>query len=85
MVLCKNFWFVPDVAIEPTVLVVPALSCSVPLVIVKALVEPSVNASCIAHEPQMPSNVTGESIVKLEILMVFVPDVAANVITVEPV
>ena len=36
--LCKYFWFVPDVAKEPTVLVVPAASLSVPLVRVSVLV-----------------------------------------------
>ncbi len=72
----KNFWFVPDVANEPTVLVVPDLSCNVPFVIVSALVEPSVRASCIAHEPPIPLNVSGKSNVLPALVIVFVPDVA---------
>ena len=67
----RNFWFVPDVAIEPTVFVVPDLSCNVPLVIVKALVEPSVRASCIAHVPPIPSKVMALLMVTLLVVIVW--------------
>ena len=45
VVACRYFTVVPEVTSAPTVFVVPDLSCSVPLVNVKALVEPSVRAS----------------------------------------
>ena len=52
VVLNKYLAFVPDVANDPTVLVVPAFSFNVPLVIASVLVK--VKASCISHVPPTP-------------------------------
>lgn len=73
VVACKNLTFVPVVTKEPTVLVVPDLSCKVPLVIVNALVEPSVKASWQANVPPTPLKVIGQSIVSPAVVIVRLP------------
>lgn len=69
----------PVVTNDPTVLVVPDLSFTVPLVRVNARVEPSVSASCITNVPPIPSNVTGKSSV-LPLVVIVCKVVVANVV-----
>ncbi len=74
----RNFWVVPDVRNDPTVLVVPFLNCKVPAVKVKARVEPWVSASWKATVAPGAFTSMGQSIVLPLVVMVCVPDVALN-------
>ena len=77
VVLCRYFSVVPVVTNEPTVLVVPAASWSVPLVIVNAPV--TVKASEQAQVPPTPLKVTAAGNDTPFDVIVFVPDVAEKV------
>lgn len=78
-VLCKNRCVVPTPVVkEPTVFVVPFFSLTVPLVIVKARVDPCVSASANWNVPPTPLKVRGQSTVLPLVVMVFVPEVAAK-------
>ena len=55
---------------------------SVPFVMLKARVAPTVKASASCHVPPTPSNVSGRSIVCPALVIVFVPEVAAKVMAV---
>ena len=71
VVPARYFMVVPLVTKLPTVLVVPALSFSVPLVRVRARVEPSVKASLQLHSPPIPLNTMGRSMVTPLVVIVF--------------
>ena len=75
--LNKNFGFVPDVLNAPTVLVVPAASLSVPLIIVSVLVTDK--ASVQFQAPPTPLMFTFAGKLKPFDVIVFVPDVAEKV------
>lgn len=83
VVACRDLMVALVATNVPTVLVVPDLSCKVPLVIVSVW-DGMVSASCIAHVPPTPLKVTAAGNDTPFDVIVFVPDVAEKVIVPVP-